>query len=366
MAFQRPTLQSIIDRVEADIKSALNIVTILRRSFLAAMARAVAGAAHILHGHLLFISKQIFPDQAELEFLERWASIYGLQRKEATFGQITVKFTGTDTTVIPAGTLIQLPDGMQYETDASATIGSTTSGEVDVACTAVESGSASNVLVDDTLTLVSGISGVDGEVNVESIEIEGEDEETDALFRERLVARIQQPPDGGSASFYIQTALEVAGVTRAWVFPGHLGEGTVGVSFVEDNDSVSIIPDSAKIDEVQAIFDNTAPVTADVVVFAPVPKDLDIEIALKPNTVDVQNAVLAELEDLILRDAQVGGSYKQVGENYDGKILLSRITEAISIAAGEEDHEVTSPTTDFLVNTGELAVLGTVTFTTLS
>ena len=56
MAFQRPSLQDIIDRAEGDLKGALGITTILRRSFLAAIARAIAGVAHVLHGHLVFIS----------------------------------------------------------------------------------------------------------------------------------------------------------------------------------------------------------------------------------------------------------------------------------------------------------------------
>ena len=39
----------------------------------------------------------------------------------------------------------------------------------------------------------------------------------------------------------------------------------------------------------------------------------------------------AEIEDLLLRDSQVGGAYKQVGVNYDGIILLSKIDEAIKL-----------------------------------
>ena len=141
------------------------------------------------------------------------------------------------------------------------------------------------------------------------------------------------------------------------------------VSFVEDDDD-PITPDSAKITEVEDYIEPRRPVTANVNVFAPVLLPIDLTIQLKPNTTAVQEAVRAELEDMILRNAALNGAYGGPGVTLDGKILLSRIDEAISIAVGEQDHVVTeinedSPA-DIQPDTGELAVLGDITWQALA
>ena len=52
MAFERPTLQQLIDRAQADLRAELGLAAIVRRTFLSAFARVIAGAAHSNHGHL--------------------------------------------------------------------------------------------------------------------------------------------------------------------------------------------------------------------------------------------------------------------------------------------------------------------------
>ena len=93
------------------------------------------------------------------------------------------------------------------------------------------------------------------------------------------------------------------------------------------------------------------PVTAAVDVFAPTPVALNLSITLLPDTAAIRASVEAELKDLLARDAVPGGT-----------LLISRIREAISIAAGEADHVLTSPTANIDHDAGELAVLGTITW----
>ena len=95
MAFERPTLPELIKRVEGDLKGPLGIVTVLRRSLVGVISRALAGLAHLLFGFLKFIEKNAFPDTAETEFLDRWAGIWGVQRKVATFAQFQLTYTGS-------------------------------------------------------------------------------------------------------------------------------------------------------------------------------------------------------------------------------------------------------------------------------
>lgn len=362
MPLLRPTLTELIDRAKGDIKTELGLVTVIRRTFAYAIAKAVAGLSHMLHGHLVYVSRQIFPDQADGVYVERWATIFGLQKKLATFATLEIEITGDDDAVVPETTIYQRADGLTYTVDADITI---VSGTGTGTITAAESGAASNLEPNDTVTLQSPLAGIDAEATVTGTAVEGEDEETDESLRARLVARMQAPPSGGTAADYLAWALEVAGVTRSWVLPAYLGSGTVGVSFSE-GDGVVEIPAAPKVAEVQAYVDTKAPVTAQVTVFAPVEQVVNMTIAISPNTVAVQNAVQAELSAMFFRESQVRGAYKQVGQTFSGTIPLSKINEAISLAAGEEDHNVISPASDVtLPFDGRIATLGTITWQTL-
>ena len=79
--------------------------------------------------------------------------------------------------------------------------------------------------------------------------------------------------------------------------------------------------------------------------------------------------MIAELEDLIFREAEVRDAADPdqvgLGIQFDGIITLSKINEAISIAEGEEDHILNSPTINPQPPSGGLIILGTPTFSTL-
>jgi len=366
MPFVRPTLEELIVRAENDIKGHLGVKNVLRRTFLGIIAFVLAGLAHLLFGFLKFIEKNAFPDTAEDEFLERWAGIWGVEKLTATFAQFTLDVTGTDGTLVPATEVYRREDGVEFTVDVNVTI---SGGVGTLALTAVTAGRNGNVTTGQTISVLSPIPGLDSDGTVNTIEIEAEDTETNDSLRSRLLDRIQNPPSGGAANDYIQWAKSVAGVTRAWVLPLNTGPGTVGVSFVEDDDN-PITPDAAKLTEVSDFIEALRPVTANVTVFAPNLLPIDLDISLKPNTIVEQTAVIAQLEDLILRDAALVGAYKSPTEQHTGKILVSRINEAISIAVGEQDHVLNlvngvAPA-DVEPAVGQLAVLGAITWQPLA
>jgi len=367
MSFTRPTIDQLIDRIKTDIKDGLSLTTVLRRSFVGVIARALAGASHLVLGYLDWIKDQAFPDTAEKEYLERWSQIWGVLRKEATFAEITVLITGNEGGVVPINTIFQRSDGVQYYLKAEVTI--PLAGSIAGTVVAVSSGSLSNLAVDDVISLLSPIADVDSDATVTAVAIVAEDTESDDAFRARLIDRIQLPPLGGSANDYIQWALSIAGVTRAWVLPLYTGAGTVGVSFVTD-DSDPIIPTGAKVTEVDDYIQEVKPVTAIVTTFAPVAAPMTIDIDIKPNTAAVQAAVTAELEDILKRDASLAGAYKTPSTTYDGSILLSKINQAVSLAVGIEDHVINTingvAPANVVPSTGELVTLGTITWHTLA
>lgn len=349
MAFERPSLTTIIERVLADLTSRLATAgSVLRRSVAGSLGRALAGASHELHGRIDYFARQVIVDTADSEYLERWASVWGVRRRAADFATGVVRFTGLTTAVIPTGTILRRSDGIEFEVTTGGSIFPTIAT---LPVIAREAGSAGNTLENVTLALLQPIPGVQSTAVVVTGGITGGVEnEADDLLRERLLARIQDPPQGGSQPDYERWALEVPGVTRAWVYPREMGAGTVTVRFVRDDDA-SIIPDSAAVAAVQAYIEERRPVTAEVFVVAPIGAALNLSIQLSPNTLEVQQAVEAELRDLIRREAEPGGT-----------ILISRIREAISTAPGELDHRVISPADNVVASPGQIFVLGTITW----
>ncbi len=346
--YSRPTLAQIIERVRTDVLTRLSMDDVLRRSDAEVYARVIGAVTHGLYGFIDWLSNQLIYDTAEREYLERWASIWGISREAAAAATGSVTFTKQAGAVIPAGALLQALDGVQYVTTADATESSPTSAAAPVA--AVVPAAAGNRATGQTLTLVSPIAGVQPGALASAL-VGGADEESDESLRASLLRRIQQPPQGGAADDYVTWALEVPGVTRAWVYPGELGVGTVVVRFVRDND-VSPIPDSGEVAAVQAYIDARRPVTAQVTVVAPVAVPLNFSISgLVPDTPTVRAAVEAELADLLLRTAQPGGT-----------ILLSHIRAAISAAAGESDYTLVSPTGSVTNTVGNMSTMGAVSW----
>lgn len=345
--FSRPALPDINQRVRNDVLSRLAADDVLRRADAEVYARVLAGVSHGLHGFIDWLSRQVIYDTAEAEYLDRWASIWGVTRNPAAVATGTVTFTVASGSVIPSGTLLQALDGVQYETTADAVVAAPSAT---APVEAIEPAAAGNRVAGQSLSLVSPVLGVQSTAVAGELS-GGADIETDDALRARLLARIQQPPHGGADYDYVAWALEVPGVTRAWCYPQELGVGTVTVRFVRDNDA-SLIPDAGEVAAVQAYIAARRPVTAQVTVVAPVAVPVAFTIAgLTPATAAVKAAVQAELADLLLREAVPGGT-----------ILLSHIRAAISAATDENDYVLTAPAANVTTTTGQISTMGAITW----
>ncbi|GGH55244.1 tail protein [Comamonas phosphati] len=349
--FNRPSLSDLINRTTNDVFQRLQQDNVLRRADAQVYARVLAGVAHGLYGFIEWISRQIIIDTAEAEFLERWASIWGVQRLAATPATGTITFTvAPGAADIPAGTLVQTLDGTQFQTTADITVSGL---QATTTVTAVVSSAASNRYSGQTVNLVTPVLGVQTAA-VLGVLGGGSDLESDDSLRERLLNRIQQPPQGGDANDYVQWTLATpgGGATRAWVVAEQFGQGTVGVAFVCDGNGAgaAILPTAAQIAAVAAFIDTVRPVTAHVTVYAPVAVPIDFAIeGLSPDTLAVQQAIAAELADLLAREGQPGGT-----------ILLSHMRSAISSAAQEWDYVLVSPAANVVLSPGQIPVMGRV------
>lgn len=354
MSFLRPTLATIIARCKQDIFSRLPTSDpYIKGNIEEILSIALAGLAHQLHGHLAWLAKQILPDGAEGQFLDRHASIRGLTRKTATKAVGSITCTGVNGSVIAVDTQWSDSTGQLFSCTIEATIAAGTAA-VTIECDS--GGTAGNLAAGTVLTLVEPVTGVDSTATVVALEA-GTDEETDEALRIRVLQAWQSTIGLGTAADYIRWTLEVAGNTRAWAFgalddPTNVAPGQVLVTFVRDGD-VDMIPSAGEVATTQAYLDTQKPLTADVVAAAPSVTTVNVTISgLLPNTSAVRAAVEAELQDLFFNEATPGET-----------LYLSHIEAAISGAAGETTHTLVAPSAD-VVAAGPLVlpVLGTVTF----
>lgn len=359
MSFTAPTLADLITRTRSDFRTRLGIAGALLRRFMAnTLAEVWSGVVFMTHQHLTWLARQLFPHLSEDEFLVVQASLYGLTKNPATFAAGTYRFTGVDTTTVPSGTTVVLDDGSTYQTTAGGDIGDVTPGLLDLNIQADVAGVAGNLAASETMELETPITDIDSAGTVDPTDglVGGLDEETTEELRTRLLERWRTPPKGGNDEDYIGWAKEVSGTTRVWVHRHEDGLGTVTIRFVQDNDTVSIIPSGAEVTAVQTKIDSERPTTAEVTVAAPTLSATAFTIAITPDTTAVRAAVTAELEDLAIQDAETGDGAVR------GTIKLSRIQTFVGNAEGVTDYTVSVPAADVVPILGELFTVGTITW----
>lgn len=327
-------------------------------SVLRVMSDGNAALAALTLQYLDWLSRQLLPDTAEVEWLDRHAQIWLGGRKAATFATGEARFTGTAGLIIPTATRLSSTGGVEFEVVEAVTLG--TNGATG-AIRAITPGTSGNLEPGSPITLATAISGVDATATVVRLE-GGIDVESDDLLRSRVLERIQKPPMGGDADDYVQWATSIPGVTRAWVAPHEMGIGTVTVRFMMDDLRAGNagFPSPGDVYDVQAYIDSRRPVTAaDVFVVAPVPEPVSFTIqGLAPNDSgtlqSIEQAVRAMLRERAAPAHAVNGVAVQ-----GTTIRAAWVTEAILSAAGVDyftldmnDHEMPTP--------GHLAVPGNI------
>lgn len=359
MPFRRPTIAELRARVATSFASRITdergrpLGTLLPRGPLRVFANTVAGESHENFGMVADVARQAFPDTADAIYLERYAAQRGVSRKAAAPAKGLVACTGTVGAVVPAGAVLTRNDGARYLVDVDTTL---SASPQDVAVTAELGGAGGNLEAGALLQFATPVPFVASSVTVVADDAGrglsgGLDVESDARLLQRLSQVVKTPPQGGAVADYEKWTLEVPGVTRVWVRPLWMGAGSVGVTFVLDDDPTSIIPTPEKVLEVQCYLDARRPVTADVFVFAPTPLPVDVEVVLTPDTTPVRAAVELALAELLEREADLGEP-----------LLLTHVAEAVSTAAGEVDHDLLAPLADVVALAYELPTLGVVTF----
>lgn len=372
MPFPLPTPEELTRRQEAEFEAALRryadakgltvspeaIARAVRspHGLISAFARVNAQALYEAHLHLRWWGDQYMPDTAEIENLERHCDIWGIVRRPATKAIGKVTFEGANGTVIPLGLELIAPSGALFETTETGPIAA---GVKLVTVRALEAGSGGNVAAAERLTLVSplgGLSRQDALVDADGL-AGGAAIETDTSLLERLLERIQDPPHGGAAFDYPVWVKNAFAAAHVKTLPNWVGRGTVGVAVAMGTKAAPRAPTPAEItaigDYLGTLNSQTGvrPVTAEVLVLAAAITPIALTIAIDPDEVRVRTAITEAHAAFYVRDAAIGGV-----------IFRSRLSEALSSAAGEYRHELIAPAANVVSTALQLPTPGAITW----
>ena len=340
------TLQAWINSLQQTFVDKFN-TPILRHSVLSVLARVFGGASFELYQYLDVLAEQGMVDTATGEYLTRWASIWGIYRKEAQFATGSVLFQSEGSGLIAKGTQLKRDDGTLFK----VTEGTDIAVSKMVPVKAIDHGSVANTAADVNLQLISPILGVVNQVMVVSPSIMGGQEtETDDGLRARLLDRIQNPILGGRLQDYIQWAKEVNGVANAWVSACHFGVGTVAVTYLCD-DEASLIPDESHLQLVQSHLESRRPLSAEVFVLAPQAVPINLNVKIEPNETDIQQSIISHLTIALQQQTHPGMT---IHLSFYHKIL-SNLPELI-------DYELVLPGHAQIFQFHQLPALGEITW----
>jgi uncharacterized phage protein gp47/JayE len=186
----------------------------------------------------------------------------------------------------------------------------------------------------------------------------------------------QNSPQGGAVNDYITWAKQVSGVTRAWSNPNGFGAGTVVVYAMLDyaeaaNGGFPVGTNGVATAETRgaaATGDQLTianyiyplrPATALVYVCAPNQQIVNFTISGSAN---FSAATKVSIQSAIAGVFVMYGSPISSTAGQNGTIYLSYIESAIAAIAGTTGFVLVSPTTNIVGTTGQLPVLGTITW----
>lgn len=328
MSFLTPDFQSVRDGILRDIVNQRADANVASDGDYAVRANAVGAAVEGLYQHQQWIVRQILPDTADTDNLERHANLRGLSRKAAAVATGTIVFSGTAGAAVPVGTEAKTSAGVAYLTTTAAVVG--VGGTVAIAAQAALAGVAGNQAPATSLTLTAAPSGVLSTASIGSM-TGGSDAETDDSLLARLLFVLRNPPQGGAAHDYYSWAMSVDGVSAAYIYPLRRGLGKVDIVIL----ATGGLPDAALIAKVQAYIDTVRPVLAGAMVLSPVAVPVAVAATLTLSAGTTAATVRAAIE------VSLASYFATLGPG--DTVRRQKLSALISDTAGVLDFNLTAP-----------------------
>lgn len=329
MALVTPTVAQINNNIIAQIEAAINqTIPLVPKAFNRVLAKALAAVFVLLWKYSGFIFLQIFVKTATIEDvtingqivspLKEWGRLIGVGDPIAAVqAQFTIDITvETQTGSLASGTqLVNSATGVTY----------LLVGSVDLDAAVVQgliraagdqgggngAGAIGNASVGDLISFVNPIANVAKDTAVAATVVTGADAEDTGVYRQRVIDRFKQRPQGGALLDYGIWGGEVAGVADIFPYTGdEAGEVDVFVEGVASSFPPDGIPDQALLDAVAASIElddeglaSRRPVGSFVNVFAITRTGFNITvlgIVNVDNLADTQTQITAALEEFML------------------------------------------------------------------
>lgn len=361
----RPTLKELQQRALTDARSRVDGATPdLRRSLIGSVMTAVAAAQHGLYGWLIEFAKQCTPWSATQDSARLgWAGLWRMAPKPAIAASGTAMVTGDVGAAVPDDTRLQSVSGVEYQVVGDYVIGG--DGTVLVDIEAVLPGKDGNQPAASPLSFISPLVGVAAVATIDADGLTGGvDVESATALQARLVARLSEPPQGGSTADYVRWAISVPGITRAWCFDVYRGPGSVRVYVVNDDYGGPELAGAAEVEAAFEYIDGIKPAgmviqdpegaPGDYIngleVLTPIAAPLDLTIA-GVSDADTRAKMTLAFENLIKRDAVP-----------EGGIPLTRIIGVLSSAATGGAFDLDMPVSSPTAADGEILTPGDITW----
>ncbi len=379
-----PTTEETADSIESALDTAQTNIgpRILPVSFLRTIANAFAGSVTSMYKYIQFLALQMFVATASFQEIKIlglavrplvfWGRLVGAgdptpaTRAEATIDVPVLNQTGQ----IDSGTLWRKADtGVTYAALTNVLLNAAT---VQVTVRAIQDqadnfgfGAIGNVDPGDELVLAQPFPEIGNSATVVTLDTVGENEEDEAGYRQRVIDTFQKRPRGGNLADYEFWAESVAGVIRAFPYPG---DEPSRVEVYCEVTAPSVIAD------VQAFLgtgvgDGIAPVPAIPEVFEVTYRTFDVFITnlQAPDLAAAQQAATDTVNDYINeREPYIGGlTVPPRTDDISQIVLQSEVQQAVAALGGTLSgltiQEGGIPQPVFTLGKGELAQ-STITF----
>lgn len=278
MTLQTQKTQDVIDLIIAQLESALSqTIPLLPRAFNRVLSKALGGVYILLYKYCGFMFLQLFVETAtndeteingkKIKPLEALGVMMGVGPPTAA---VAAELEFTFYPILPTGAST-LASGTPILCDANGVIyttvgdvaygggGAPVSETVTIKASGDQQGGngagvVGNLDDDTVVSFVSPPANIDRDGIVSDTTVYGVDEEDLEVYKSRIFARFQTPPQGGAYADYSLWGETVAGIVNVYPYTGDPGQVNVYSEVSTDLDADGI-PDAAKLAEVAAAIE---------------------------------------------------------------------------------------------------------------
>jgi len=236
MSLITPTTKDVNDNIIAQLEATLNqTIPLLPKAFLRVLAKTFAGVFIILYKYGGFMFLQMFVQSASSKEttvngkvftpLTEWGRLIGAgDPVSATNAQLVIDITvEVQSGSLPSGTqLVNSNNGVTYLTLGVVVLDAPTV-QANIVAAADQAGGGGagaigNLDVAAIVSFANPLANVARDAVVASQTVTGANAESSEAYRQRIIDRFQNRPQGGALADYEQWSEEVAGIINAYPY----------------------------------------------------------------------------------------------------------------------------------------------------